>query len=264
MQFANSPFAFAESVKTHRNPVSFWTAVGAHIVVLLTLFAFAAQKARVFTDGSLIAPTLPPPPITMPWARAGSGSSGANDIATAGLGHPPLADTVHLSPPVVPAVVPEQLPVAPTIDVQMATNNLTNLGVLNANHTSANIGVGRGSSVGDGNGHSVGVGSADGPGSGVGPLHAGMGGIHDPVLIHSVEPEFSEQARKSKFSGNVQVYLWVDELGNPSHIRVIRGVGMGLDEKAVEAVRQYRFKPAIQNGKPVKVDMYIDVDFNIY
>ena len=84
------------------------------------------------------------------------------------------------------------------------------------------------------------------------------------MLIHSVEPEFSEEARKAKFSGDVQVYLWVDEQGSPSHIRVIRGVGMGLDEKAVEAVRQYKFKPAMKDGKPVKVDMYINVDFSIF
>ena len=90
------------------------------------------------------------------------------------------------------------------------------------------------------------------------------GTVSAPILIYSVEPEFSEEARKAKFSGNVEVYLWVDENGNPSHIRVARGVGMGLDDKAVEAVRQYKFKPAMQNGKPVKVDLYIDVNFQIF
>jgi protein TonB len=44
----------------------------------------------------------------------------------------------------------------------------------------------------------------------------------------------------------------------------VRGVGMGLDEKAVEAVRQYKFKPATRDGKPVKVDLYVDVNFNIF
>ena len=85
-----------------------------------------------------------------------------------------------------------------------------------------------------------------------------------PVPLFTPEPEFSDEARKAKFSGNVQVYLWVDEQGNPSHVKVARGVGLGLDEKAVEAVRQYKFKPARQNGKPVKVDMYIDVNFQIF
>jgi protein TonB len=146
----------------------------------------------------------------------------------------------------------------------MAASPLPNIGLNTASMPSVHIGVGTGSTVGNGPGHSVGVGSEAGPGTGVGPIHAGVGGVRDPVLIHSVEPEFSEDARKHKFSGNVQVYLWVDELGNPSHIRVVRGVGMGLDEKAVEAVRQYKFKPAMKDGKPVKVDMYIDVDFRIF
>jgi len=267
MQFANSPFAFAESVKTQRSPASFWTAVGAHIVLLVALFALATSKGTVLNHGGLLAPTLEQPPLTLPWAarsNIGSGSSGAHDIAAAGLGHPPQVDTVHLSPPIVPTVDSPQLAVQPTVDVQMATNNMPLLGVNNANHPSVNLGIGTGNSVGPGDGSSVGVGSKAGPGSGTGVLHAGIGGIHDPVLTYQVEPEFSEQARKAKFSGNVQVYLWVDELGNPSHIRVIRGVGMGLDEKAVEAVRQYKFKPATLNGKPVKVDLYIDVNFNIY
>jgi protein TonB len=59
------------------------------------------------------------------------------------------------------------------------------------------------------------------------------------------------------------VYLWVDEKGNPSHVRVVHGIGMGLDEKAIEAVRQYKFTPATVNGKPVKVDMYIEVRFGM-
>ena len=94
-------------------------------------------------------------------------------------------------------------------------------------------------------------------------MHIG-GSIRPPVVTYQVDPEFSEEARKAKFSGNVQVYLWVDEQGNPSHVKVIRPIGMGLDEKAVEAVRQYKFKPAMQNGKPVKVDLYIDVNFQIF
>jgi protein TonB len=264
MQIAHSPFAFAESAKTQRSPASTWTAVGAHVAVLLALFAFAIQKGPVLSRSGLVAPTIEPPPLTLPWARQSTGSSGANSLAAAGLGHPPQVDNVHLSPPVVQSIEPALLPTQPTVDVQMATNNMPDLGVLNANHPSVNIGAGTGSTVGNGNGHSVGIGNDASPGTGTGPIHTGVYGVHDPVLIHSVEPEFSDEARRTKFSGNVQIYLWVDELGRPSHIRVIRGVGMGLDEKAVEAVRQYRFKPATLNGKPVKVDMYINVDFNIF
>lgn len=94
------------------------------------------------------------------------------------------------------------------------------------------------------------------------PLHLG-GSVRPPIVIHTVDPEFSETARQAKFSGDVEVYLWVDENGNPQHVKVVRGVGMGLDEKAVEAIRQYKFKPATLNGKPVTVDLYIEVRFQI-
>jgi protein TonB len=95
------------------------------------------------------------------------------------------------------------------------------------------------------------------------PVHIG-GSVTPPVLIHSVMPNFTKEDRRLDVKGSVQIYLWVDENGNPSHVRVIRGVGMGLDEKAIEAVRQYKFKPAMQNGKPVKVDLYINVNIDFH
>jgi protein TonB len=90
------------------------------------------------------------------------------------------------------------------------------------------------------------------------------GGVSAPVLVYGVEPEFSEEARKAKVSGNVMVNLWVDEKGNPLHVHVVKGIGMGLDERAVAAVKQYRFKPATENGKPVTVEMNIEVTFTIF
>ena len=92
------------------------------------------------------------------------------------------------------------------------------------------------------------------------PVHVG-GSVKPPRLLYAATPTYSVPARQAKFPGKVQVYLWVDEQGNPSHVRVVHGVGIGLDEKAVEAVRLYKFKPATQDGKPVKVDIYIDVNF---
>jgi len=87
--------------------------------------------------------------------------------------------------------------------------------------------------------------------------------VKPPKLIHSVDPEFSKEARKAKFSGVVEVYLVVDEDGNPTHVRVVKSAGMGLDEEAVNAVSQYKFLPATKDGQPVKVEVYIDVNFQI-
>jgi TonB family protein len=90
------------------------------------------------------------------------------------------------------------------------------------------------------------------------------GGVSAPVLIDSVAPEFSEQAKQNKVGGIVLVHLWVDEQGRPEHVRVLRGVGNGLDEKAVEAVKQYKFNPAMEGGKPVLVELNTEVNFKIF
>ena len=138
---------------------------------------------------------------------------------------------------------------------------MTTLALPNSSLPGASLGNGHGTGIGTGSGAGVGPGSGGNAGGAF--MHVG-GSVHAPVLLLQVEPEFSEEARKAKFSGNVEVYLIVDEQGNPTHVKVARGVGMGLDEKAVEAVEQYKFKPALQNGKPVKVDLYVDVEFRIY
>jgi hypothetical protein len=107
------------------------------------------------------------------------------------------------------------------------------------------------------------------------------GAVSAPVLIYSVEPEFTEEARKAKVGGNVLVNLWVGTDGLPSHVHAIRAVyvdkdghassgplsggnGLGLEDKAVEAVRQYKFKPAMDDGKPVLVELNVDVNFQIF
>ena len=90
------------------------------------------------------------------------------------------------------------------------------------------------------------------------------GTIAAPVVIYQVEPQYSEEARKARISGDVLVNLLLDETGMPTHVRVLRGVGMGLDEKAVEAVKQYKFKPAMTDGKPVAVELNVEIHFNSF
>ena len=90
------------------------------------------------------------------------------------------------------------------------------------------------------------------------------GGVIGPVPIYQPEPEFSEEARKAKFMGVVTGEPHRGHEGPPQNVHVIRGVGMGLDEKAMEAVKQYRFKPATENGKPVAVYLNVEVNFEIF
>ena len=90
------------------------------------------------------------------------------------------------------------------------------------------------------------------------------GRVSAPLVIHSVEAEFSDEARRAKYQGVCLISLIVDTQGNPQNIRVARPLGMGLDEKALEAVRQYKFKPATLQGKAVPVEVNIEVNFRIY
>jgi TonB family protein len=90
------------------------------------------------------------------------------------------------------------------------------------------------------------------------------GGVAAPQLIFAPDPEFSDEARRAKFQGICVVSLIVDPQGNPQRVQVVRHLGMGLDEKAVDAVKQYRFKPATLQGKPVPVEVNIEVTFRIY
>jgi protein TonB len=145
-------------------------------------------------------------------------------------------------------------------DVQMASS-IPQIGIASSPIVGMSMGNGSGTGLGSGNGAGLGPGS--GGNTGGGPKRIG-GGVSAPILVYSVDPEFSEEARRSKTAGNVLLNLWVDEKGNPTHVRVLRGIGMGLDEKAVAAVKQYRFRPAMEGGKPVLVQMNVEVTFTIF
>jgi TonB family protein len=96
------------------------------------------------------------------------------------------------------------------------------------------------------------------------PLKKIGNGVSAPMVIYQVEPQFSQEASQAKFMGVVLLNLIVDQDGLPQNVHVVRGVGMGLDEKAVEAVRQYKFKPAMENGSPVPVSINVEVNFQIF
>lgn len=90
------------------------------------------------------------------------------------------------------------------------------------------------------------------------------GGVVAPRIIHSIDPRFTEYAKKNKISGICVLRLIVDASGRPQHIRVTRSLDPGLDVNAMIAVSQYRFAPAIHNGKPVPVYIDLEVNFRIY
>jgi TonB family protein len=82
-----------------------------------------------------------------------------------------------------------------------------------------------------------------------------------PVLLSKVEPQYTEEARKAKLAGAVVLYVEVTPDGRASNIRVQHSLGMGLDEKAIEAVQQWRFRPGMKDGKPATVAATLQVNF---
>jgi periplasmic protein TonB len=110
-------------------------------------------------------------------------------------------------------------------------------------------------------------GCCEGIGRGHGPpgldVHALIAKTVPPKLIHKIEPEFSEEARKAKFQGTVILTIEVDESGRATNMRVIFSLGLGLDEKAIEAVAQWRFRPAYRDGKPVASSARVEVNFHL-
>src|SRR5260370_17572842 len=89
------------------------------------------------------------------------------------------------------------------------------------------------------------------------------GGVSAPSVIFKVEPEYSEEARKAKFQGTVVLFVVVDEKGNPRDLKVIRPLGLGLDQKAIDAVENGRSKPSIKDGQAVPLKATIDVKFRL-
>ena len=101
-----------------------------------------------------------------------------------------------------------------------------------------------------------------GGGYGGGAFRVG-GGVSAPRLVHKVDPEYSEQARKSKFQGAVVLSVVVQKDGTVRDIRVVRSLGLGLDEKAIEAVKQWRFQPGEKSGQAVDVIAQVEVTFRL-
>jgi TonB family protein len=117
----------------------------------------------------------------------------------------------------------------------------------------------------------IGIGNGT-PSSGIGPAGPGTPGVYSnplggkitpPVLIHREDPEFSEPARKAKYQGTVLLAIDIDIGGRPRNVRVVRGLGLGLDEKAIEAVSRWLFRPGAQDGKPVVTTATVEVNFRL-
>jgi TonB family protein len=152
--------------------------------------------------------------------------------------------------------------VLPQVNIAQYGDPLSKFGLSsNGPGSGGGIGNGTGGGVGSGIGCSFGPGVGGG-GVGGGVFRAGRG-VTAPALLYKVEPEYSEEARKAKYQGIVVLYVEVDPAGRAQNVRVLQRLGLGLDEKAIDAVRKWRFRPGLKDGKPVTVAATVEVNFRL-
>jgi periplasmic protein TonB len=264
----SQPIPVVDRMAVKRDPVSAVISTVINVGVVAFALWFAAQKAGIIPAAKpveIVSLDVPPPPKAPPKAQMMGGGGGQPDKAPVSKGNPPKFAPDPINPPKAPPLEEPKIKIETTVDVdpniKMAKTDLLNLGMPNSPNVGTSLGNGHGTGLGSGNGSGIGPGSGGNMGGGVRRIG---GGVSAPVVLFAPEPEFSEEARKAKVAGNVLVYLQVDTSGHPIHVKVLRGIGLGLDEKAMEAVRQYKFKPAMENGKPVTVEMNVEVNFQIF
>lgn len=215
------------------------------------------------------------PATKTPLTMRGGGGGGDREKVRAPQGRLPKSAMQQITPPEVvrrnenPMLAEEPTVVVPP-QVNLANNRMPNLG----DPTSRVIGppsngTGAGAGIGDGSNHGIGSGRGPGVGTGIGGGYGGEifsvgGGVSAPRAIYQPEPEYSSEARQAKYQGTVVLSLVVGTDGNAHDVQVAHSLGLGLDEKAIEAVQQWRFEPAMKDGRPVAVGVAVQVNFRLF
>jgi TonB family protein len=280
LELTSKPIPVPDRMAVKMNPVAVGLGAFVNISILLVVIFFVG-KAIV---KQIQAPALTSTDIDVGEFKApeaankagGGGGGGDHSIIDPSKGKLPKFEKNPITPPQVQTVEHPLLPMEAAIDVQknivLPDNpNLPNIGVKNSVNVKLDsngqgggggMGTGYGGGIGPGNGNGYGPGSGGNTGGG---LYKVGGQISKPVVLNNVEAEFSDEARRAKYQGICLISIIVDAQGNPQNPRVVRALGMGLDEKALEAVRKYKFKPAMKDGKtPVPVMITVEVDFRLY
>lgn len=276
LELTSTPVPVPDRMAANTNPWAIGTAtlVNGGVLALLLLMGVRAFIPPLRTP-------IPPSKFDLSkfplFAPSNSGhdggtSGGANDTVEANRGHLPRLDMHPFAPVQVPVLEHPKLAIENSIaappDVKLPENpSVPMIGV----HDSTNVTLaspGSGGWAGIGNGpdgrYGTGDGPGWGPGHGPGIYSPGVDGVSQPIPIYTPEAEFSDEARRQKYQGVCEISVIIDAQGNPQSPRVVRALGMGLDQKALEAVMKYRFKPARKDGKPVAVRIAVMVSFRLY
>ena len=200
------------------------------------------------------------------------GGGGMRAKTAASLGNlPPRKLKQFLAPMVKAENANPILTIEPSIlaspEIAVAQLNLAQFGDPHGVMGPLSAGPGKGGGIGNGDGTGVGSGDGAGAGPGHGSGIAGQSGFQgsltEPVLLYKVDPEYSEEARKAKLQGVVMVRAVIDVRGRVQDIAVAQGLGLGLNERAIAAVQQWKFRAGMRNGKPVATSALIQLTFRL-
>ncbi|MGH7441850.1 MAG: energy transducer TonB, partial [bacterium] len=281
LELTSQPIPVPDRMKVKANPWAIGIATGVNVaIVLVVLFFVGRAVVKAVTNNKNLQAIdvglwTPKAPVAGR-QNGGGGGGGSRSVVDPIKGHLPKIEKTPIAPPQVETVQNPIIPAPPAINVQkniaLPDNpNLPNIGVKNsANVVIASDGQGSGAGMGTGSGGGLGSGAGNGYGPGYGGNTGGGvyrvgGGISAPVPLNTPEPEFSDEARRAKYQGVCLISMIVDVHGDPQDAHVVRALGMGLDQKALEAVRKYRFKPAMKDGKiPVPVMITVEINFRLY
>ena len=241
----------------------------AAIALLIAISTRPIPRLALPAVARLVDPS--PRALVSPYIHHGGGGGGERSLLHASRGKlPKLARRQFTPPSATPRDVQAVLLIEPALvappDVHLPQPALLRMGDPFGRNGPAANGPGSGGGIGAGN--NGGIGDHDGPGfgpddgGGIGGT-ANSGGITAPAVLYRVDPEFSEEARKAKYQGTVVLTIEVGEDGRPRRFRIVRSLGLGLDQKAVDAVAQWKFRPAMRNGRPVRTAATIEVNFRL-
>jgi TonB family protein len=236
------------------------TSLSIHILAVVLLFSLVTYRTTTLPVANftpLHAPLLPPYR-----GKQGGGSQPEKGPVQAGR-LPTRSTRVFVPMLLTPVNLHPKLAMVATIDAPPDIDSkLPNFGDPNGLASLLPGGSGGRGGIGIGTGTTFGPGPGSGA-PGISGVYTSGHGITMPVAIKKVEPEFSEEARRARAMGIVVVYAEIGTDGKPHNLRVVRSFGMGLDEKAVEAVQQWLFRPGTKDGKPVTVAASIELAFHL-
>jgi periplasmic protein TonB len=184
---------------------------------------------------------------------------------------PPIesAPPQHLPEPKRPALDAEPLPVLAAPVVAAPADSRSRAGALEQTTAKSDSrgpgkggGVGSGAGTGIGEGDGAGLGPGTGGGTGGGPYRPGSG-IDAPKLLREVKADYTEEARRRNLAGDVVLEIVVRSDGSVGDVKITQGLGGGLDQRAVQAVRQWQFAPGRRLGRPVDVVVEVAVEFTL-